>query len=162
MWVATCSWICRSSDATSPAQPFSLVLELGQRGGFGFDRVVAKQDFLLDLRLGGVVVRDLVLEGLVFVVLLDLIELDLEVVDLGIDALERMLVFLQLDLGVLQCLSGGFQFGLAVGESGLARRQGFWPGSQPVAERRARWCRRWRSRKLSAVAGMVHGPRFRR
>ncbi len=66
---------------------------------------------------------DLVLEGLVLLVLLDLVELDFEVVDLGFDALERVLVFLELDLGVLECLLGRLQFGLPAGEGRLAGGQ---------------------------------------
>ena len=80
-------------------EPFHVGLELAELGRLGFDRLVGEEDFLLDLRLGGVIVGDLVLEGLVLVVLLDLVELDLEVVDLGVDALERMFVFLELNLG---------------------------------------------------------------
>ena len=77
---------------------------------------------------------DLVLEGLVFFVFLDLVELDLEVVDLGVDALERMFVFLELDLAVLQCLLGGFELGLPGGEGRLAGGQCSGAGSQSISQ----------------------------
>ena len=97
---------------------------------------------------------DLVLEGLVFFVLLDLVQLDLEVVDLGLDGLERVLVLLDLHLAVLERLAGGFQLGLAVGQGRLAGGQRLGPGSQPVSQRLgtlmqlvevAEVCRRWRA-----------------
>ena len=74
--------------------PFHLVLELLELGGLGFDDLVGEEDVLLDFRLGGVIVGDLVLEGLVLFVFLDLVELDLEVVDLGVDALSECSCFL--------------------------------------------------------------------
>ena len=80
-------------------EPLGVGLELFELGCLGLDDLIALKDLLLDLRLGGVVVGDLVLERLVFFVLLDLVELDLEVVDLGLDALERVLVLLELNLG---------------------------------------------------------------
>ena len=90
----------------------------------------ASEDLLLDLGLAGVVVGDLVLEGLVLFVLLDQVELDLQVVDLGFDALERVFVFLELNLAVLECLAGLFQFGLAVGQGRLCGRPVSW-GRKP-------------------------------
>ena len=67
--------------------------------------------------------RDLILEGLVFLVLLDLVELDLEIVDLGLLGLEGVLVLLELHLGVLERLAGFLDVGLAAGQGGLAGGQ---------------------------------------
>ena len=78
---------------------------------------------------------DLVLEGLVFVVLLDLVELDLQVVDLGLDALERVLVLLDVHLGVLERLAGGLQLGLAVARAAWRAASVLGPEAEAVAQR---------------------------
>ena len=49
--------------------------------------------------------------------------------------LKRVLVFLELNLAVLQCLLGGFQLGLPVGEGRLAGGQCPGAGSQSISQR---------------------------
>ena len=97
-----------------------LGLELDEGGALGFDQLVALEDLVLGFAHGRLVMRDLVLKGLVFLVLLDLVELGLEIIDLGLLGLEGVLALLELDLGLLKRLAGFFDVGLAGSEGGLA------------------------------------------
>ncbi len=86
-----------------------LRLELGQFRGLVLDRSIGFEDLVLELADGGLVVGNLVLKGLVLVVLLNLVELDRQVVNLGLMRLERVLAFLDLDLRILECLTSGLE-----------------------------------------------------
>ncbi len=79
--------------------------------------------------------RDLVLDRLVLVVLLDRVELDLQVVDLGLNALNGVFLLLELHPGVLMRLLRGLQGGLAVGQGKLPGGEGLGSRGQPVANR---------------------------
>src|SRR5262249_11913938 len=68
-------------------------------------------------------------------VLLDLVQLDLEVVDLGLDALERVLVLLDVHLGILERLAGRLHLALACCQGRLARRERLGAGAESVAQR---------------------------
>ena len=118
-----------------PGKSLHVGLELGQVGRLGLDRLEGQKDVLLQLGLGGVVMGNLILEGLVLFVLLDLVELGLQVIDLGLNALERVFVFLEMHLGILERLAGGFQFGLACREGQPAGGQGLGTGAQTIAQR---------------------------
>ena len=121
---------------------FYLVLKLLELGSLSLDGLVRDKNIFLDLRLRGVVVRDLVLKGLVLFVFLDLVQLDLEVIDLGVDALERVLVFIELNLAVLQRLLGGIELGLTGGKGRLSGGQCSGPEASRSRSALARWCSR--------------------
>ena len=80
------------------------------------------------------VMGDLVLEGLIFLVLLDLVELGFQIVDLGLLGLEDVLVLLEVHLGVLECFAGFFDLGLPAGQGGLPTGQR--PGAEARRSRR--------------------------
>ena len=113
-----------------------LDLELGGVDGRGL--LVDLHHRLEDLAFGllhvAVVERELVLDRLVLFILLDQVELDPEVVGLGLLALEVVLVLLDRDLLVLERLAGFFQRLLSGFERQLPRGQGLGAGAEPVAQ----------------------------
>ena len=106
----------------------------GQGGGQRLDLAVGLEDLVLELAHRRLVVGDLVLDRLVFLVLLDLVELDLQVVDPGLLALEQVLALLSWTLASCSALAGVLQRRLARGERRLPGGERLGPRGQAVAK----------------------------